>query len=108
MTTVVHVACYGSTSLRERVVHDRRLGDYDLFVQRTRLPGRNPGWAKLYGSDYGTKGAINLEWDADTRTLLARVVTRAKGKPDVIVGRFVAYLLGRHRGRIRSITVHPE
>jgi hypothetical protein len=108
MTTVVHVACYGSTSLRDRVVHDKRLADYALFVSRTRMPGRNPGWAKLYGSDYGIKGAINLEWDGDTRTLLARVVTRGKGKPDVVVGSFVAYLLGRHRARIRSITVHPE
>lgn len=108
MTTVVHVACRGSTSLRDRIVHDRRLERYGLYVLRTRMPGRNPGWAKLYSSERGVDGAINLAWDAHTRALLARVVTRGRGRPDRIIGALVAYLLGRHRRRIRSITVHPE
>ena len=107
MTTVVHVACYGADSLRDRIVHDRRLEDYELGVARQKTPGRNPGWAKLYAVDY-TRGAINLEWDASTRSLLARIVNRARGKPDIVVGRFVAYLLARHRSRIRSIAIHPE
>ena len=107
MTTVVHVACYGSASLRDRVVRDGRLADYELCVSRTKRPGRNPGWAKLYGADPGTRGAINLAWDGGTRTLMARIVTRGRGKPDVIVGRFVGYILGRHRRRVRSITVLP-
>ena len=107
MTTVVHVACFGTDSLRDRIVHDQRLKSYDLEVARQKTPGRNPGWAKLNPVDY-TRGAINLEWDASTRSLLARIVNRAKGKPDIVVGRFIAYLLARHRGRIRSITIHPE
>ncbi len=104
---MVHVTCYGAASLRDRIVHDRRLERYELAVVRQKTPGRNPGWAKLYAIDY-THGAVNLEWDASTRSLLARIVNRAKGKPDVVVGRFVAYLLARHRHRIRSITIHPE
>jgi len=51
---------------------------------------------------------FNLEWDAATRSLLARIVNRAEGKPDIAVGRFVAYLLACHHRRIRSIAIHPE
>ena len=108
MTTVIHVTCFGSGSLREAIVHDARLKKYGLQVSRQKISGRNPGWAKLHAADYEIFGAINLEWDGPTKTLLARVVTRGRGKPDAILGRYVAYLLGRHRHRIRSIEIHPE
>ena len=108
MTTVVQVTCYQTRSLREAIVSDRRLRQYGLEVSRQHTPGRNPGWAKLYGSDYTTRGSINIEWDLQTRTLLARIVNRSSGKPDEITGRFVKYLLARHRRNIRSILISPD
>ena len=108
MTTVVHVVCYGSASLREKIVKDERLSRYGLQVSRQKISGRNPGWAKLHAVEHEIFGAINLEWDGPTKTLLARVVTRGRGKPDAILGRYIAYLLARHRHRIRSIEIHPD
>jgi len=63
MTTVVHIAGYGAASLRDRIVNDQRLEIYELEVAKKKTVGRNPGWAKLYGADYETTGAINLEWN---------------------------------------------
>lgn len=108
MSTVITVSCYDSESLRDAIVHDLRLERYGLEVSRQKAPGRNPGWAKLNASDHKTPGAVNLEWDAGTRTLLARVVTRGKSSPDKIVGRFLAYLLARYQRRIRSIHILPD
>ena len=108
MTTVVHVTCYSATSLRKLIVNDPKLGGFGLDVERKQKPGRDPGWAKLYANEYGVNGSINLEWDLQTRTLLARIVNRGIGRPSEITGRFVKYLLARYRAKIRSIQIQPD
>jgi hypothetical protein len=107
LTTVITVACYGGESLRDVIVHDVKLERYGLQVSRQKhLLAIQDG--RSHTSDYETAGAINLEWDAGTRTLLARIVTRGRRTPDEIVGRLVAYLLGRYQQRIRSIRILPN
>ncbi len=107
MQSVIQVTCYRSGSLREALASDRHLADYHLAVSRQKTSGRNPGWAKVHSTEPGVHGAINLEWDPATKTLMARVVTKGKSTPDRIIGAFVAYLIRRQRTRIRSILLLP-
>lgn len=107
MQTVIQVTCYRAGSLREAVANDRRLEKYNLEVLRQKRTGRNPGWTKLHSSNPDIPGAINLEWDPATKTLMARVVTRAGNTAERITGDFLAYLMRCQRKRIRSILVLP-
>jgi hypothetical protein len=107
MQSVIQVTCYRGASLREALANDRRLEKYNLAVSRQKTPGRSPGWAKLHSTDPDVPGAINLEWDTATKTLMARIVTKGKSTPDRITGDFIAYLIRRHRKRIRSILILP-
>jgi hypothetical protein len=107
MQTVIQVTCYRGGSLREAVANDKRLQKYNLAVARQKTPGRSPGWAKLHSTDPDIHGAINLEWDPATKTLMARIVTKGKSTPDRIIGHFIAYLMRRHRTKIRSILLLP-
>lgn len=107
MQSVIQVTCYHGGSLREAVASDKRLGKYHLAVIRQKTSGRNPGWAKIHSTDPQVAGAINLEWDPATKTLLARIVTKGKNTPDRIIGDFIAYLMRCQRRRIRSILLLP-
>jgi hypothetical protein len=107
MQSVVQVTCYRGGSLREAIANDRRLDKYQLVVLRQKRSGRNPGWAKLHSTDPQVPGAINLEWDPATKTLMARIVTKGKNTPDRITGDFIAYLMRYQRRRIRSILLLP-
>jgi hypothetical protein len=49
-----------------------------------------------------------MEWDADAGILVCRVVNRGRGRPNLITGDFVDYLLRRQRGRITAINVIPS
>jgi hypothetical protein len=108
MQTAIVVHCNSNMrrSLREAIASDPRLEDYELRVDRQLKAGRNPGWAKLRAID-GGPGAVNLEWDGNTRTLTARVVSRSREGPSFTIGLFVEYLLARHGRRIRTITLLP-
>jgi hypothetical protein len=66
-------------------------------------PGRAAGWLKVHAVD-ATRGALNIEWDAQSSILSARVITRGSRKPSPIVGDFINYLLYRHATRVQSIT----
>jgi len=55
----------------------------------------------------GRRGSINVQWNTATRVLSCRVVNKGSGKPNLIIGDFVDYLLQRHRRRIKLITVLP-
>ena len=107
MQTVLQVTCYHGGSLREAVASDRRLEKYHLAVSRQKTSGRNPGWAKLHSADPDVPGAINLEWDQATKTLMARIVTKGKNTADRITGDFLAYLMRCQRRRIRSVLILP-
>ena len=108
MQSIIQITCYRGGSLREAIASDTRLEKYNLTVMRQKTPGRSPGWAKLRSTDPEICGAINLEWDPATKTLLARIVTKGKNTPDRITGDFIAYLVGRHRKKIRSILLLPR
>lgn len=107
MQSVIQVTCYRGGSLREALANDKHLAEYHLAVARQKTSGRNPGWAKIHSTAPDVHGAINLEWDPTTKTLMARVVTKGKSTPDRITGDFIAYLFRRQRRRIRSILLLP-
>lgn len=107
MQSVIQVVCYRGGSLREQIANDRRLEKYALAVSRQKISGRNPGWAKLHSTEPDVYGAINLEWDPATKTLMARAVTKGKHTADRIAGDFIAYLMRCQRRRIRSIVILP-
>lgn len=106
MQTVVQVICSRGRSLRDAIVNDSRLERYDLVLQKKQQPGRAHGWAKIRGRN--SAGALNLEWDANTRILVCRVINRGAGRPHGLVGAFVEYVLLRHRARIQSINIVPR
>jgi hypothetical protein len=99
--TLVHVLCSKGPSLRESIANDLKRRPHDLRVIREKQPGRAPGWMKLESSVMA-RGVLNVEWDASSSVLSARVITRGSA-PSPIVGDFVNYLLGRHRRRVRTI-----
>ena len=108
MQTLVEVYCTRGTSLREAIANDPRLSKHGLEVLKEHQPGRAPGWAKLRGSNPGSQGTVNVEWDASSQVLRCRVVNRGRGKPHNIVGDLVEYLLARHRSRIMSVLIVPQ
>ncbi len=104
MQILVQALCTKGQSLREAIANDGRLERFGLEVIRKQQPGRAPGWMKLRSADT-EKGALNVEWDPESAVLSARIITRGSRKPSPIVGRFVNYLLDRHRGRIQTINI---
>jgi hypothetical protein len=109
MQTLVQVICSNGTSLRDRIVNDNAgLGKFELVVQRQYQPGRAQGWAKVRSTRPDRTGVLNIEWDADTRMLICRVVNRGKGRPNRILGDFVDYLFDRCRGRIQAVNIIPR
>jgi hypothetical protein len=105
MQTIVQVICSNEPSLREEIVKDARLDGFGLQVQAQHKKGRANGWAKIDSSLPDRQGAINLEWDAAARILSGRIINKGKGRPDYLLGDFVAYLFARHRKRIRSVNI---
>ncbi|MEO6264170.1 MAG: hypothetical protein ABIO58_04300 [Luteimonas sp.] len=108
MQILIQTICTRGRSLREAIANDARIERHDLQVVQQKRPGRRHGWAKLKSTLPDRHGAINLEWDADTNVLISRVVTRGKGRPHLIVGDYIDYLLARHARRIQAINVIPR
>lgn len=106
MQTVIQVITGSTSSLRDRITGDeKRLAEFEITLGPEKKLGRTKGWAKLYSKRGSGFGALNLSWDASTKTLVGRVINRGKGRPDAIVGDFTAYLLSRFRGKIRLIQI---
>jgi hypothetical protein len=108
MQTFVEVYCKRGTSLREAIASDPRLEKHGLEVLKQHQPGRTPGWAKLRGVKPDRKGTVNVEWDASAQVLHCRVVNRGRGRPHLIIGDLVEYLLARHRSRILVLMIVPQ
>jgi hypothetical protein len=104
MQTVIQVISAGTTSLRDAIVNDRKLEEFDLVVAHQKKITRPHGWAKLHMQ--GERGAINLQWHGASQTLICRIVTRG-GKPNAIAGAFTNYLLARLPRKIHSIQIIP-
>jgi len=103
MQILIQVLCTKGRSIRQAIADDPAIVRYALQVTKEAQPGRAPGWLKLHAIDE-TRGALNIEWDAQSSVLSARVVTRGSRRPSPIVGYFVNYLLQRQVGRVQSIT----
>ena len=107
MQTLIHIYCVKGPSLRERIAADRRLPRHLLQVVKQQQQGRAPGWMKIRSTSADRRGAINVEWDATSSVLKCRIVNRGTGKPHLIVGDFLEYVLARHRNRVRTIAIIP-
>jgi hypothetical protein len=103
MQILVLVLCTKGKSLRQEIADDRRLAAYGFHVAKETQPGRAPGWLKLHATDR-TRGALNIEWNAQSAILRARVITRGSRRPSPIVGDFINYLLARFASRVETIT----
>jgi hypothetical protein len=108
MRVLVQVVCSKGRSLRQAIVRDQSLDSFGLVVTEHKRQGRPHGWAKIYSTFSGRHGAINIEWDSDTRVLLCRIVTRGAGKSNLIIGDFVDYLIRRFSKRIMAINILPR
>ncbi|HET6680856.1 MAG TPA: hypothetical protein VFG84_06615 [Gemmatimonadaceae bacterium] len=108
MQTLVQVFCSRGPSLREAIARDGRLEKFGLQVVKMHQPGRSPGWLKLSSTRRGGRGVVNIEWDADTRLLTCRMVTRGVALPATLLSDFLNYLLSRRGGRIRAVMVIPR
>ena len=108
MQVLVQAVCSRGPTLRDVVAKDRALERDDLTVTEQKRPGRPRGWTKVHSTRPDRHGAINIEWDADTSILVCRVITRGKGRPNLIIGDFVDYLLRRFRRRIQAINIIPR
>ena len=104
MQILLHVLCTRGSSLRAEIVRDRSVKGFGLEVTEAKRPKRRPGWAKVHSSS-GERGALNIEWHANSNTLTCRAVTRASRKTSVVVGNFVNYLLQKHRARINAVLI---
>ena len=107
MQTLIHVYCKPGPSLREHIKDDKRLVKHELEVAKMQEPGRAPGWLKVHSTRPGAHGALNIQWLSTAGVLQCRVVNRGAGKPNLIVGDFLDYVLARFRRRVRSITIIP-
>lgn len=108
MQVLVQVVCARGQSLRDAIAKHPKLDEHNLMVTEQKRAGRSRGWTKVRSTVPGRHGAINLEWDADTSILISRVVTRGRGKPNLIIGDFVDFLLRRFRSRIQAINIIPR
>jgi len=108
MQVLVQVVCSRGPSVRDAISKDRGLKGGNLKVAEQKRPGRPRGWAKIHSTLPDRRGPINIEWDSDTSILLCRVVNRGKGRPNLIIGDFVDYLLQRFRRRIQAINIIPR
>lgn len=108
MQTVVQVVCTRGRSLRDAIANDRALTrHHHLAVIQEKKPGRSPGWTKVRTTEGDRSGSLNVQWDSSTNILTCRVVNRGAGRPNMIIGYFVDYLLRRQRRRIKLVTVLP-
>ena len=107
MQTVAQVVCTRGTSVRDSVAKDSKLSKFDLETSVLKKQGRRPGWTKIRSTLADRKGSLNMQWNRATNILTCRVVTRGLGRPNLIVGDFIDYLMARQHKRIRVITVFP-
>lgn len=108
MQLIVQVISSKGQSLRNRIVNDKKLSDFGLYVVKKKKVGRPHGWAKLHSLEENREGAINVEWNGRAKMLLGRVITKGAGKPNRITSDFINYLLARHRSAIVAINIVPR
>ena len=107
MQDLILVVCTGGPSLRDIIAKDIKIEKFGLKVSEQKRSSRSNGWTKVHSSE-DEYGAINIQWDQLSSVLSCRIVTKRPGKPTVIVGLFITYLLSKHRKQIYAIDIYPE
>ncbi len=109
MQTLIQVICNKNqrSSLREEIANDNQLQKFDFEVIQFLKPERPKGWLKIKSIKKSVYGALNIQWDYNTKVLSVRVVNRGWAKPAAIVGDFIDYLLARYKARIKAINIFP-
>lgn len=108
MQTFIQVVCTKGRSARDAIANDSRIEDSHLKILKERKPGRKPGWTKVKSTMPDRRGTVNIQWNPSTSILMCRVINKGAGKPNLLVGDFVDYLLGRHKKRVRHITIWAQ
>ena len=108
MQILVQVICKKGKSLRDSIVNNKNLTDHLLKASEQKKMNRSKGWAKIHSTEQDRHGAINIEWDSDTSILIARVITKGKGKPNLIIGDFIDFLFSQYRQRIQAVNIIPR
>ena len=108
MQVLVQVVCSRGPSLRDAIAKHPRIEKHNLTVTEQKRPGRPHGWAKVHSTLPDRFGAINMQWDSHADILLCRVVTRGRGRPNLIIGDFVDFLLRHFPRRIQAINIVPR
>jgi hypothetical protein len=108
MQTLVQVVCKRGPSLREAIANYKKIHKFNLEVTLQKRPGRKHGWMKMHSTRKNRRGAMNLEWNANTNILIGRVITRGKNKPNRLISDFVDFLFGsKFKGRVKAIHIIP-
>lgn len=106
MQTLIQIICTKqSKSLRRVIETDSTLEEYYLFVDSHKKHNRPNGWLKIKMK--GENGALNIEWDNDTKILSARAITRNNTTPATLIANFLHYLLAEHTVAIKSVNIIP-
>ena len=90
------------TLLGKKVVSD----EYGLTVKESRNVNRPQGWAKIVSTSTEGHGSLNIEWDANARMLICRIVTNGKNSPTPIIGNFINLLYKRLSSKVDSININ--
>lgn len=108
MQTLVQVVCNKNqrTSLRKKIVRDKDLTKFKLVCTEMKKNSRADGWAKLKSTD-NPIGAINIQWESETKTLSARIVTKGIKQPSAILSDFINYIFSRHKRIVKAINIYP-
>lgn len=89
MQTLIQVFCKGNqSSLRKKNSNDEQLEDYNLYEVEHKNFYRLGGWLKIRAG--GTNGVLNIVWEAKTKILWTRVVSKGQINPDKLIGDFVS------------------
>jgi len=108
MQTLIQEVCSEKKFLRDVIAHDEKLSRFNFYIEAKQKPGRSPGWAKIHSLNPEVRGAINLSWQGKINILNCRVITKGTGKPAIIIGDFIRYLLTRFARKIESVIIVPR
>jgi hypothetical protein len=107
MQFTARITTKDTASLRALILAEKpeTLRSYGLEVLSKLIKGRPHGWSKM--GAVGEPGVVNFHWDAGTKTLIARGITRRDNKPGYALASFLHYVLVEHKKRVHSITITP-
>jgi hypothetical protein len=104
--TLVQVICTPGLSVRDAIANDPKLDAHQFEIVLERKAGRAPGWTTLRSRARVVAVPSTFNGAPQPSPVLPRR-NKGSGRPNLIIGDFVDYLLQRHRRRVKVITVLP-